>query len=176
MGFTPLEGLMMNTRCGDIDPGMIFYIMFKERFSSEETESILNNKSGILGILNSSSDLRDAIKEMDNNGQARMVFDMYVRRVRSYVSFYSLILKKADILIFTDSLGAGSPILRQNICNDMGLLGMRLDENKNAGYVNGIGDISSPGSETKILVVPTDEEIMIAREAYKELIKDDTGR
>ncbi|MDD5504594.1 MAG: acetate/propionate family kinase [Candidatus Omnitrophica bacterium] len=175
MGYTPLEGLMMNTRCGNIDPGIIFYIMFKERFSPEETESVFNNKSGILGVLNFSSDLRDAIRDMRNNPRARMVFDMYIRRVRSYVGFYSLILKKADMLIFTDSLGVSCPDLRQGVCRGMELLGIRLDEGKNAGCRGNIGDISSVRSETKVLVIPTDEEIMIARQAYRELMKNDTG-
>ena len=176
MGFTPLEGLMMNTRCGDIDPGAVFYIMFKKKLSAEEAENMLNNKSGILGIFNVSSDLRDVIKDKDKDKQANMAFKMYVQRVRAYISFYALILKKANILIFTDSLGAGSPILREAICENMAFLGINLDKGKNLRYCKGIGDISLLEAETKALVVPTDEEIMIAREAYKELIKDDIGR
>lgn len=175
MGFTPLEGLVMNTRCGDIDPGAVFYIMFKEQFSSEETEKILNTKSGILGVFNSSSDMRDVIRDIDRDKQAKMAFDMYVRRVRAYISFYALILKKADILIFTDSLGAGLPVLRHSICGHMGFLGMDLSDEKNEKYVRGICDISSAASKTRILVVPTDEEIMIARETYKELVKNAAG-
>jgi acetate kinase len=173
MGFTPLEGLMMNTRCGDIDPGVIFYIMFKEHFSSEQAEVILNNKSGILGIFNSSSDLRDVIRDIDRDKQAKMTFNMYVRRVRSYIAFYALILKKADILVFTDSLGVGSSVLREYICNDLEFLGIKLDKEKNKKYSQGISDLSSSCSESRILVVPTDEENMIAKEAYKELAKDD---
>jgi len=173
MGFTPLEGLMMNTRSGDIDPGAIFHIMFRECFSPEEAENILNNKSGILGVFNSSSDLRDVIKDIDNNKQAKMTFDMYVRRVRAYISFYSLILKKSDILIFTDSLGVGSSVLRKSICENMEFLGPNLDKEKNTKYSEGVSEISLSGSETRILVIPTDEEIMIAREAYKKLVKDD---
>jgi len=175
MGFTPLEGLMMNTRCGDIDLGVVFYTMFKEGFSPEETENILNNQSGILGIFNDSSDLRDVMKGIHKNQQAKMTFNMYVGRVRSYIAFYSLILQKADILIFTDSLGVGSSLLRESICKNMEFLGIRLKRQVNAGYNQGISDISSLDSETKILVIPTDEENMIAKEAYKELAKDDTG-
>lgn len=173
MGFTPLEGLMMNTRCGDIDPGVVFYMMFKERFSSQQAEGILNNKSGILGVFNSSSDLRDVIKDMGKDKQAKMTFNMYVRRVRAYIAFYALILKKADILVFTDSLGTGSSILRESICKDMEFLGIRLDEEKNRKYSRGVSDLSAPPSASRILVVPTDEENMIAKEAYKELVKDD---
>jgi acetate kinase len=175
MGFTPLEGLLMNTRCGDIDPGMVFYIMAKERFSAQEAENIFNNKSGVLGILSSSSDLRDAIKDMDKNSRAKMAFNIYTRRVRSYISFYSLILKKADILVFTDSLGTGSAILRQAICENAAFLGIQLNKEKNARYNGGISNISSRESETKILIVPTDEETMIARESYKELIRNVNG-
>ncbi|MDD3088361.1 MAG: acetate/propionate family kinase [Candidatus Omnitrophica bacterium] len=171
MGFTPLEGLMMNTRSGDIDPGAVFYMMFKEKLSSEEAEKVLNNKSGVLGVFNSSSDLRDAMKDMGGDRRAKITFDMYVRRVRTYVCFYALILKKADILIFTDSLGVGFPELRRSVCVDMGLVGINIDEEKNRKYREGIGDISSHEGGTRILVVPTDEEIMIAREAYKELMK-----
>jgi len=175
MGFTPLEGLMMNTRCGDVDPGVVFYMMFKERFSPEETEGILNNKSGILGVFNDSSDLRDVMRDVDKDNQARIAFDMYVRRVRAYITFYALILKKADLLIFTDSLGMGLPMLRRSICQGMGFLGIGLNDEKNKEYSQGIADISSFDSETKVLVVPTDEENMIAKEAYRELVKHDAG-
>lgn len=176
MGFTPLEGLMMNTRCGDIDPGAVFYMMFKEKLSSAEAEKMVNNESGVLGVFNSSSDLRDAMKDMGSDKRAKMTFDMYVRRVRTYVCFYALILKKADVLIFTDSLGVGSQVLRQSVCADLGSVGIGLDDEKNEKYKEGISDISSRLSETRVLVVPTDEEIMIAREAYKELMKDVPGR
>ena len=172
MGFTPLEGLMMNTRCGDIDLGIVFYIMFKEFLSPDEAENILNKKSGILGIFNTSSDLRDVIKNINNDKQAKMVFNMYVCRVKAYIGFYSLILKKADILIFTDSLGVEEPVLRKEICENMELLGIKLDERKNYSYCGGIADISSPDSEVRILVIPTNEEIMIAREVYRELKKN----
>ncbi len=175
MGFTPLEGLMMNTRCGDVDPGAVFYIMFKEKFSSKEAEKMLNNKSGVLGVFNESSDLRDVMRDMASDKRARMTFNMYVRQVRTYVCFYALILKKADILIFTDSLGQSSSDLRRSICDNMEFMGIGLDENLNGKYDGGIIDISSRSSETRVLVVPTDEEIMIAREAHKELLKNDTG-
>jgi acetate kinase len=174
MGFTPLEGLMMNTRCGNIDPGVVFYIMFKENFSPEDTENILNKKSGILGVFNSSSDLREVINNVDGDKRAGMTFDMYVRRVRMYIGFYALILKKADILVFTDSLGVGEPVLREHICKGMEFLGMKLDGAVNSRYQSGESDISSPDSQTRILVIPTNEELMIARESYREFIKNDT--
>ena len=169
MGFTPLEGLIMNTRCGDVDPGAVFYLMSRERFSPEETEMILNKKSGILGVFNRSSDLRDVMRDMGPDTQARMTFEMYVRRVRTYIAFYSLILKKADVLLFTDSLGVQSAELRGSICRDMEFLGIFPDKVKNEAYRKGIEDVSLSGSGTRILVIPADEEIMIAREALKEM-------
>jgi acetate kinase len=175
MGFTPLEGLVMNTRCGDLDLGLIFYIMSKESFSPVEVENILNKKSGILGIFNSSSDLRDAVNNIADP-KAKMAFEMYVRRVKTYLGFYVLILKKADILIFTDSLGTGVPLLRQRICGAMDFLGVSLDQGKNQAYRQGICELSSSETQTRILIVPTNEELMIARETYKELVKNDTGR
>lgn len=176
MGFTPLEGLMMNTRCGDVDPGLVFSIMSRNGLTADEAERILNKKSGVLGVCSTSSDLRDVIRDMHGNRQARMAFDMYVRRVRTYIGYYALILKKADLLLFTDSLGVGSPVLREAVCRDMDIFGIAIDEKKNACYDKGTRDISSPRSGTRVLVVPTDEEIMIAREAYKELCTDDTRR
>jgi acetate kinase len=162
-----LEGLMMNTRCGDVDPGLLFYIMFKERFSSEETENILNKKSGVLGIFNDSSDLRDVMRHVSGDAKAKMAFNMYVRRVRSYIGFYSLILKKTNILIFTDSLGCESADLREAICNHMECLGISIDRHENSAYKQGISMISSVKSDVKILVIPADEEKMIARKSYK---------
>ncbi|MDD3296898.1 MAG: acetate kinase, partial [Candidatus Omnitrophica bacterium] len=167
MGFTPLEGLIMNTRSGSIDAGVIFYIMFKEKFSSQEAERILNKKSGILGIFDFSSDLRDVIDGVSNNPKAKIAFNMYIKRVKKYIGSYSLILNKADILIFTDSIGTKVPVVRRKICKGMGIFGIDLDKNKNYHYSSGIADISCGNSQTRILVVPTDEELMIAREVYE---------
>jgi len=167
MGFTPLEGLIMNTRSGSIDAGVIFYIMFKEKFSSQEAERILNKKSGILGIFDFSSDLRDVIDGVSDNPKAKIAFNMYIKRVRKYIGSYSLILNKADILIFTDSIGTKVPVVRREICKGMGIFGIELDKNKNYHYSSGIADISCGNSQTRILVVPTDEELMIAREVYE---------
>lgn len=175
MGFTPLEGLIMNTRCGDMDAGTVFYLMSRENFSPEEAENILNKKSGILGLFSRSSDLRDVIRLMGTDNKAKTAFDMYVNRVRTYVVFYSMILRKADILVFTDSLGVEEPVVRRAICEKMEFTGIVLDKKKNSAYSRGIEDISSPDSETRILVIPSDEEIMIAREVHKEMKKNGSG-
>jgi len=168
MGFTPLEGLVMNTRSGDLDLGMIFYIMFKEKFSAEETEAMLNKKSGLLGLYGFSADLRDIIKNMDKEPKARTAFDMYVKRVRKYVGFYELLLKKADIIVFTDTIGMHEPLIREKVCEGFEFLGLKLDKDKNNEYKDGTQDVSKSDSQARIMVVPIEEELMIARSAYKE--------
>ncbi|MDD4202150.1 MAG: acetate/propionate family kinase [Candidatus Omnitrophica bacterium] len=168
MGFTPLEGLIMNTRCGDVDLGLVFYIMFKEQYSIEKINSILNNKSGILGLFEDSSDLRDVIHKTKHEDKAHKTFKMYIKRIKKYIGFYSLLLKKSDILIFTDSIGQESSDVRKKVVQGLEFLGISIDQDKNIKYTEGIKDISSDNSQTKILIVPTNEEIMIAKEAYKE--------
>lgn len=168
MGFTPLEGLMMNTRSGDMDLGLFFYIMYKEGLSKKDAEEILNKKSGVLGVFNASSDLNDALCAISKDERARVVFNMYVRRVKKYIGFYELILKKADILIFTDSMGVNMPLLRENICKGLECFGICLDKKRSKEYSGGIFDVSAKDSQTRILIVPTNEEIMIAKEAYRE--------
>jgi acetate kinase len=173
MGFTPMEGLIMNTRSGDVELGLIFYIMFRENFSVDDIEKILNRESGILGVFDASSDLRDVVSCVGTQPKADMIFKMYVRRIKKYIGFYELLLKKADILIFTDSIGVSSPLLREKVCSGLGIFGIKLDTGKNNSYSGGIKDISDPAGETRILVMPTDEERMIAREAFK-VMKHDT--
>jgi acetate kinase len=166
MGFTPLEGLMMNTRSGDLDVGLVFYLMFQKGLSADEAEALLNKKSGVLGVFQSSSDLRDVVAQRGMPGSDELSLTMYVRRVKKYIGFYELLLKKADVLIFTDSLGVGVPLIRERVCAGLECFGIKCHPAANHSYVHGIVDISETNSETRILVIPTDEEIMIGREAY----------
>ncbi|OGS35744.1 MAG: hypothetical protein A2293_11310 [Elusimicrobia bacterium RIFOXYB2_FULL_49_7] len=172
MGFTPLEGLMMNTRCGDLDIGVLFHVMAKNNMSPEEAEKVLNYKSGILGVFNASSDMRDVAKQYCTDDKANLTFSMYVRRVRKYIAYYSLLLHKADILVFTDTLGIEMPALRQSICEGLDCFGISLDEHKNNASIAGDAEITGKGSQTRVLAIPTNEEIMIARETYKEYCDD----
>ncbi|MGQ1948455.1 acetate/propionate family kinase [Geofilum sp. OHC36d9] len=169
MGFTPLEGLMMNTRSGDIDAGMIFNIMYNNGLNASEAENILNKKSGVLSIFKESSDLRDALKGRDKNPNAEMALEMYVRRIKKYIGNYMIQLKKADVLIFTDTLGIGMPAIRNAICKGMEYFGIRIDKHLNKNYQCGILDVSMADSEVKILIVPNNEELMIAREVFKKM-------
>jgi acetate kinase len=168
MGFTPLEGLIMNTRSGDIDMGMFFHLMFNENFSVDEAEKVLNNKSGVLGMFKVSSDLRDVINSLDHSPRAKLTYNMFIKRIRKYLGYNIVLLKKADIVIFTDSLGYCSPMIRESICRGFEFAGIELDPVKNDGYKSGNEIISSFGSPTKVVVIPTNEELMIAKESYKE--------
>ncbi len=172
MGFTPLEGLIMNTRCGDVDLGLVFYVMFKENYSAQIIDKTLNKKSGLFGLFGSSSDLRDIIEKVAKEPRAKVAFNMYIKRIKKYIGFYSLLLKKADVLIFTDSIGVDSLLVREKVVQGFEFFGMRMDKDKNDSYSCGIKDISGKNSQTKILVIPTNEELMIAREAYKEFSHD----
>jgi len=171
MGFTPLEGLVMNTRCGDVDLGIIFYIMFKEKLSLQETEYILNKKSGILGMFQASSDPQELVEQLKNSSFARLALQMYVSRVKKYIGYYSILLKKADMLVFTDSIGVNFPAIREKICQGLNFFGFNIDHKKNKEYKNGIADISKRNSPGKILILPTNEELMIAQETYKRVEK-----
>lgn len=138
MGFTPLAGLMMNTRCGDLDIGVLLHVMAENNYSPDETEHLLNYKSGILGVFSNSSDIRDVAKQLSDDEKAKIAFEMYVRRVRKYIGYYSILLKKADILVFTDTLGVEMPALRRSICDGMDCFGIRLDtaRNETSAYRN----------------------------------------
>jgi acetate kinase len=173
MGFTPLEGLMMNTRSGDIDIGLLLSIIEKNNLSPEQVENVLNYKSGILGIFAGSSDMRDVAKNVLNDEKAKMAFDIYTGRVKKYIGYYCLLLHQPDILIFTDTLGIEMSALRQNICAGMDCFGIKLDVDKNAAYKEGNSELSGSGSQAKIVAIPTNEEVMIARETYTEIRHDD---
>ena len=116
MGFTPLEGLIMNTRSGDLDMGYVLNLIDSRNLSIDETEKILNKKSGILGVYAESSDLRDVMKNLGRDSKADIAFSMYIKRIRKYLGFYSLLLKKPDIMIFTRLIGISSPLVREKAC------------------------------------------------------------
>ena len=168
MGYTPLEGLIMNTRSGDVDPGLIFYYMFHQKISSQEMEIILNKKSGILSLYKVSSDLRDAIKNYSSHENARLAVDLYVQRLHKYIGYYLLLLKKADVLIFTDTLGVEEPFIRKAVCEKLLFWGIEIDTGLNEATAYQSKLISSSNSQAKVVIIPTNEEYMIANNAYKE--------
>jgi acetate kinase len=164
MGFTPLEGLVMGTRAGDMDPAIVTFLQEKENLTSEQVNSLLNKKSGVLGISKLSSDFRDIEEAAEKgNENAKLALDIYNYRVKKYIGSYLAAMNGADAIIFTAGLGENSDIVREAICKDMDFFGITIDTQKNK--VRGkLTDISIDGSKVKVLIVPTDEELMIARD------------
>ncbi len=168
MGMTPLEGLMMGTRSGDIDPAIVPYVMNKEELTLSEVNSMLNKHSGMLAISGSSSDMREiteAMAEGDKNSQ--LAFDMYVYRLKKYIGSYIAAMNGLDVLIFTAGIGENSAIVREAVCKGISFFGIELDEEKNKERSGEIREISTANSKVKVLVVPTNEELLIARDTYR---------
>ena len=171
MGFTPLAGIMMGTRSGDIDPSIIPYIMEKEGKNAAEIIEDLNRKSGLLGLGEFSSDMRDIISKCDEgNEKAILAKNKYVRRVVDYISQYYVLLGGADVIVFTAGVGENNVTIRKEICEKLSCLGVKIDLNMNNIRGEKI-KISSDDSKIEVYVIPTDEELMIARETF-ELIKN----
>jgi len=163
MGFTPLEGLVMGTRCGDIDPAIILHIMRQEKLSLHEADNLLNKFSGILGISGRSSDMRD-IEELYFAGdkQAHLVINIYAYRIKKYIGSYFAVLNGVDYIVFTAGIGENSPLIREKSLEGLDHLGILLDKKKNDEVVGQEAVISAKDSATKVLVVPTNEELVIA--------------
>ena len=163
MGFTPLEGLMMGTRSGDIDPGAIFYIMKKENLTLHEIDSMLNKHSGLYGVAGV-SDMRDIEKGIaEDDRLCKVAFDMYEYRIRKYIGSYIAAMNGVDAIIFTAGIGENTPTLRTALVARLPYLGITLDEEQNKKRGEDT-EISSPGSKVRVFVIPTDEELVIARD------------
>ncbi|AJY77127.1 acetate/propionate family kinase [Paenibacillus beijingensis] len=168
MGMTPLEGLMMGTRSGDLDPAIVPYTMNKEDLTLSEVNSMLNKHSGLMAISGLSSDMReitDAMKEGDSHAQ--LAFDMYTYRVRKYIGAYAAAMNGIDTLVFTAGVGENSAVLRETVCSGLTFLGLELDPELNAQRSKEARIISTPDSRVSVLVVPTNEELIIARDTFK---------
>ena len=166
MGFTPLEGLVMGTRCGDIDPAIVTFIREKEHLKQGEANEILNKKSGVLGISGVSSDFRD-IEEAaaEGNERAQLALKVFAHKVRFYIGAYIAEMNGVDAIVFTAGLGENGIAMRDIICNDLGNLGIKLDLVKNR--IRGKETIiSRDDSKVKVLLIPTNEELMIARDTH----------
>lgn len=164
MGFTPLEGLAMGTRSGDIDPAIIPFLMEKENLDIKGVNNLLNKKSGVLGISGVSSDFRD-IEEAAENGNERAVLalEKFTNRVKKYIGAYAATMGGVDAVVFTAGLGENSIDARKNICEGLEFLGIEIDDEKNK--IRGKEAVVSTGnSKVKVLVIPTNEELMIARD------------
>ncbi|MGI6571961.1 MAG: acetate kinase [Fermentimonas sp.] len=170
MGMTPVEGLIMGTRSGDVDPGVISYIMDKERMGAHGISTLLNKFSGILGMSGVSSDMRElnaAINE--GNKRAQLTMNAYNYRIKKYVGSYVAVLGGVDILVFTGGVGENQASTRSDVCKNMEFMGIELDEELNASVRATEVVISKPESKVKVVIIPTDEELTIAKDTVEIL-------
>ncbi len=170
MGMTPLEGLVMGTRSGDIDPAIIEFLNHKEGFSLQEIESILNKQSGLLGISGLTNDMRDIIAEAEehNDRRARLAIELFCYRIKKYIGSYLAALGGADTIVFTGGIGENSDYIREKICSGLGVFGIAIDAERNKATVGGKeGLISGEASKINIWVIPTNEELLIARDTVR---------
>lgn len=167
MGFTPLEGLAMGTRSGDVDPAIITFIMDKEGMTFEEVNEMLNKRSGVLGISGISSDFRDLEVAMEEgNERAKLALDVFVNRVKKYVGAYVATMCRVDALVFTAGIGENSTYIREKICEGLECLNIRIDKELN--QVRGVeAQLNKDVTSATIFVIPTNEELMIARDTLE---------
>src|SRR5665648_54810 len=162
MGFTPIEGLIMGTRCGDLDVGVVHYIMGKEEIGIKSASTLFNKHAGMLGVSGVSSDMREIEAAAEKgNERASLALEMYDYRIKKYIGSYIAAMGGVDILIFTGGVGENGDLTRHGVCSDLEFMVISLDQEKNKGFRKE-GLISSPESKVKIIVVPTDEELVIA--------------
>jgi acetate kinase len=162
MGFTPLEGILMGTRSGNIDPAIVPFIMEKEGLSTDEMNNYLNKKCGVYGVSGVSSDFRD-LEDAANNGnnRAQLALQIFAYQAKKFIGSYVAAMNGLDAIVFTGGIGENSSTTRKMICEDMEFFGIKIDEEKN--QVRGKqADISAEAAKTKVLVIPTNEELMIA--------------
>lgn len=173
MGFTPLEGLIMGTRCGDIDPAIVTFLMKRENLDPEEIDNLMNQRSGLLGISGISNDMRDIHEAAENgNERAKLAIEAFSYRVKKYIGAYAAAMNGLDAVVFTAGIGENDHKVRRRICKGLDYLGLTLDPMKNKQ--NEAGIISEEGSNVKALVIPTNEELKIARETEKLIREEGT--
>ena len=170
MGFTPLEGLLMGTRSGDLDPSVVEYLCEQEGISLQEATAMLNRQSGLLGVSGLTADMRDLLAEEAEHGdrRARLAIDLFCHRVRKYIGAYVAALGGAEAVVFAGGIGENAPLVRSRICAGLERLGLELDSARNAALQDGrSGPITRDGSPLAAWVIPTDEELLIARDTVR---------
>ena len=173
MGLTPMEGLVMGTRSGDVDPGLIFYLWREAGMTVEDIESMLNRRSGVRG-LGGEVDFRVLHKMIASGSEkdrsaARLAYDVYIHRLRKYIGAYLAVLGSADVLTFTAGVGENDAAVRRDALSGLSAFGIELDEHLNDSPARGARRISPDGAPTTVLVIPTDEELAIARACARVL-------
>jgi len=169
MGLTPLDGLIMGTRSGCIDPSVLIYLMKEKDFGAGQLETLLNRESGMLG-LTGHNDMRDISKTReDGDASARLAYDMYAYRIKKFIGAYAAVMNGLDAIVFTAGVGENDSLTRELACGDMDYFGIQLDPDKNLAKAPGVRDIGVDGSRCRVLVVPTNEELEIARQCRQLL-------
>jgi acetate kinase len=167
MGLTPLEGLIMGTRSGDIDAGVLSYLMDKKDMSAKETVNYLNKKSGLLGLSGISSDLREIIEACENGDErAATTIEMKCNRIKKYICSYAGVLEGVDAICFTAGIGENADLIREKVCSGLEFMGVEIDTDKNKVRNDKNREINKDSSKTKIYVIPTNEEFVIAQDTY----------
>ena len=165
MGLTPTEGLMMGTRCGDVDPGALIFLMDKHKLSSKDMLNMVNKESGLAGISGVSSDMREiTAAAKQSNEKAILSLEMYEQRITKYVGAFAAEMGGVDIIVFTGGVGEHQSSTRANVCNPLRFMGVEIDDAANDANNGDEGIISTPNSAVKVVVIPTDEEYMIAKD------------
>lgn len=168
MGFTPVEGLVMGARCGDIDPAALLHIMEKEDLSRAEANALMNKHSGLIGLSGTSSDMRDIITEIKNgNERAELAMNVFCYRIRKYIGAYWAAMGDLDAIVFTGGIGENAAEVRRRTLKDMKKMGVELNHQSNENLPNIEREISLESSKVKVLVIPTNEELVIARDTEK---------
>jgi len=169
MGFTPLEGLVMGTRSGDIDPAIIFYLHEQKGHSLKEIDKILNKSSGLLGLCGE-NDMRLILDKAKENNQYALALDIFVYRIKKYIGAYCLVLEKVDAIVFTGGIGEHSALVREKVCSNLEIIGVGLDKIKNSAKLNKSLEIQRNDSKIKLYVIETNEELEIALQTKELLI------
>ena len=171
MGFTPLEGLVMGTRSGDIDPSLVEFLTLKEGLTVSEVDTMLNKQSGLLGLSGLTGDMRDLLEEEAENDdrRARLAVDIFCQRVKHYIGAYVAEMGGAEAVVFTGGIGENSAPVRERICTGLEALGLTLDTGRNRAATGSTAEITTDDSRLRAFVIPTNEELLIARDTYRVL-------
>ncbi|KPJ74493.1 MAG: acetate kinase, partial [Planctomycetes bacterium DG_20] len=168
LGMTPLEGLVMGTRSGDIDPAIVFHLMRKLGMDADEVDDLLNRRSGLLGLSGVSNDMREVLRAAEaGSDRAHLAIEVFCYRLKKYVGAYTVVLGRVDALVFTGGIGENSADIRSRTCAGLERLGYVLDAGRNAADSRAPRDVAAADSPIRILVIPTDEEALIARDTAR---------
>ncbi|VGO19935.1 acetate/propionate family kinase [Pontiella sulfatireligans] len=171
MGYSPLQGLIMSTRCGDIDPALTLSLLTSMHGKEEAVEQVLNRQSGVLGLSGGSGDIRDILADAETDESARDTTSAYTWRIRKYLGAYLAVVGQADAVIFTDTVGEQVAAVREMVCRGLGCFGLKIDPEKNRAVSALPCDVAATDSRVRILVIQTNEELAIARQVYQTLLQ-----